>query len=185
VNPFLKSLRSPSVRLLMILGGGTGLVGFGCATSAPVKTQAYAELKTHRTFEYELPLVWKGIEASLKNHKITDRDPEEVDETGWPKLKERSLETDWIYSESRDKYVEYSINGSPRRKLLQIRYRYRILARKVMGGTEVQVRPQEEVEKVDPSTGSPKGYEEMSPDTARSAELLDRIQNGIFGEVGR
>jgi hypothetical protein len=157
----------------------------GCSTGATVKSQQYAALKTSKTFEYELPLVWKGIEHALRNNKITERDPAEVDEVQAEKLMERSLQTDWIYSESRDKYVEYSINDSPRKKYLQIRHRYRVIAKRVMGGTEVQVRPQEEVEKVDTRTGAPVGYEEMDADTARSAELLERIQNGIFVQIGR
>lgn len=170
-----------SVLALLLVPG----FGGGCSTAAPVKTQQYAALKTARTFEYELPLVWKGIEHSLRNNKITEREPEEVDETRWPKLMERTLTTDWVYSESRDKYVEFKINDSPRKKYLQIRHRYRIQAKRVMGGTEVAIRPQEEVEKVDTRTGAPVGYEEMEADSSRSAEMLERIQNGIFSQIGR
>src|SRR5690349_2685110 len=97
----------------------------GCASTPEVKTQAYAKLNNQRTYEYEFPVVWKGIEESLSKFKITDRDPSEATPLEMRKLTRRTLDTDWIYGQSRDKYQEYKVNGSPRKIYLQTRFKYR------------------------------------------------------------
>lgn len=151
-----------------------------CSSRPPVKKQKYANLKDTRSFEYELPLVWKGIEAALRENRIVERDPKEVDTLEWNKLKERSLETDWIYSQSRDKYQEYQINGSPRKKYLQLRYKYEIEAKRIMGGTEVKVDMKEEIEQLN-LDGTSAGYDSADePDSSRPAEFLDRVNNSIL-----
>lgn len=151
----------------------------GCSSGPEVKTQAYAPLKNERTFESEFPIVWHGIESALKNAKIVDRDPEEVDAVELRQLSRRSLETDWIYTQSRDKYVEYKVNGTPRRKQLQMRVKYAIVAKRVIGGTDVSIRATEEIERLK-EDGSADGYEEMEPDPSRAAELLDKINLAIL-----
>ncbi|MBI4924758.1 MAG: hypothetical protein HY843_02440, partial [Bdellovibrio sp.] len=136
-------------------------VSLACSSSPKVKQQAYAKLPNSAVYEYEFPVVWKGIESALKNHKITERNPEEVAPLEMKNIKERTLETDWIYSQSGDKYHEYAINNSPRKIYLQIRYKFHILAQKIMGGTEVKVNTSEEIERLK-ADGSPDGYEESS-----------------------
>lgn len=160
------------------------LLACACASSPEVKSQAYAELKSDRVFEYELPAVWKGIESALRNHKVVDRDPEEVDSVEMKRISERSLETDWIYGQSRDKYHEYKVNGSPRKKYLQVRYRYKVEAKKHLGGTEVVVRADEEIEKLK-DDGAPDGYEGVGkPDPTRGSDLLEKINLAILGGSG-
>ena len=156
-----------------------GLWGAGCSSGPAVKTQAYAQLKSERTFEHEFPVVWHGIESAFRKSKVVDRDPEEVNEVELKQLSKRTLETDWTYTQSRDKYVEYKVNGTPRRKQLQMRVKYEILAKRVIGGTDVVVKATEEVEKLK-EDGSPDGYEEMEPDTSRTAEILDKINLAIM-----
>jgi hypothetical protein len=157
----------------------TGLMG-ACSTTPPVKTQAYAKLSSQRTFEYDLPTVWQGIERSFQNYKVSRRDPDEVDPVEMKKLKKRILETDWIYSQSRDKYVEFKVNGFPRKQFLQTRIKYSVVAQKTLGGTDVKILATEEVEKLK-SDGNPDGYEEVeSSDSARTHEILEKIQNSIL-----
>lgn len=152
----------------------------GCGSSQKVKNQEYAKLKTDRTFEAEFPEVWKGIEKALSGMKILERDPEEVDSNELKKLKSRTLETDWIYSQSRDKYHEYKINGSPRKKYLQTRVRYEVEAERSMGGTHVTVKMDEEIEKLKPD-GTSAGYEEVDEiDTSRPNELLEKINHSML-----
>jgi hypothetical protein len=152
----------------------------GCAHSMPVKTQAYAKLKGERTFENDLPETWKAIEAALKDHKITKRDPDEVDDGDWRGLKGRTLETDWIYSQSRDNYVEYKVNGFPRKKYLQERFKYEVEAMRVVGGTDVEVKLAEEIEKLK-DDGSSAGYSPVKdPDTSRAGEFLDKINQALL-----
>ena len=151
-----------------------------CSSSPPVKTQAYAKLSDHRTFEYDLRTTWKAIESAFRGNRITQRNPNEVGELEWNKLTERSLETDWIYTQSRDKFVEYKVNGSPRKTYLQTRIKYRVDARRTLGGTDVIVTTQEEVERLK-SDGTSEGYDEMEkPDSGRANEILDRINQAIL-----
>ena len=126
-----------SMGLIARLGFLFALCGFGlaCSSSPAVKEQQYAKLKDSRTFEYEFPVVWRAIEGSFKNYKVTDREPKEVSELELRKLTRRKIETDWVYGESRDKYLEYKINDSPRKKYLQTRLRFTVVASSVMGGT--------------------------------------------------
>lgn len=164
-----------SLSYLMIL-----LLGVGCSSAPATKTQAYAELSNHRVFEYEFPAVWKGIETTLKEYHVTGRDPEEVDSLELRKIKKRTLNSDWVYSQSRDKYEEYDVNGSPRKKYLQTRVKFHVIAETEIGGTRVEVQTSEEIEKLKPD-GSPAGYERPEKvDSSRAAELLDKINLSIL-----
>lgn len=168
-----------------VLLSGLMLVGLmpflqGCASGPAVKKLSYAQLKNQRTFEYEFPAVWNAIESVLRNHRVAERDPDEVDASELRELPERTLETDWIYSQSRDKYHEYRINGAPRKKPLQMRFKHRITAKRVLGGTEVIVSTTEEIERLDGS-GNPLGYEATEmPDPARSNEILEKINLSLL-----
>src|SRR4051794_2781072 len=108
------------MKRLLVLSVAALLV-HACSSGPAVKEQKYAKMLDHRTFEYAFPVVWKGIENVLHNYKVTDRDPADVDPNEMRKLTQRTLETDWIYAESRDKYIEYKVNDSPRKKYLQTR----------------------------------------------------------------
>jgi hypothetical protein len=151
-----------------------------CSSSPPVKSQAYANLPNHRMMEYDFPVVWKGIEAATRNLKVVDRDPSEVGVLEMNKLSHRTLETDWLYAQSRDKYEEYQSNGSPRKIYLQTRIKYKVDARKVMGGTEVSVKTQEEIERLK-SDGTSGGYETSNtPDPSRANEMVEKINGAIL-----
>lgn len=161
---------------------GFSLAAFftGCSSSPPVKTQAYAKLKNERAFEYEFPAVWKAIEETLRRYRVVDRDPSDVDPVELKRLSKRTLDTDWIYGQSRDKYQEYQINGTPRKKYLQTRLRYHLEAKKVIGGVQVTVKTDEEIERLN-SDGNPDGYSSSDEvDPSRASELLDKIQNQIL-----
>ncbi len=152
----------------------------GCSSSPSVKSQDYAKLKTETVFEYEFPQVWRGIEAAVRGLKITDRDPNEVDEVEMKKLRERTLKTDWIFSKSREKFIEYKVNGLPRKQYLQNRVKFEIQAERVMGGVKVAVFQEEEIERLN-ADGTPAGYESAgSEDTARANELLGKIKTAIL-----
>ncbi|MBY0471147.1 hypothetical protein K2X30_08275 [bacterium] len=170
-------MRQIPLSLLTVL---TSSIIVGCSSTPPVKAQAYANLKDEKTFEYEFPMVWKGIEATLRNYKIAERDPEEVEPLEMQKIKKRTLQTDWIYGQSRDKYQEYKINGTPRKQYLQTRVKYEVIASRVMGGVNVKIITQEEIEKLN-SDGSSDGYSKASsPDPSRAAEMIDKIGNSIL-----
>lgn len=156
-------------------------LAFASCSSAPtVGQQKYAQLKNEWTFENDFPTVWKGIEQTLANHRVVDRDPEEVSEVEMKNLTERTLETDWIYAKSRDKFIEFKVNGLPKKQYLQVRFKYIVTAKTIIGGTHVKVNATEEIEQLD-SKGKPDGYDEVdSPDSSRSNELLEKVKLSIL-----
>lgn len=143
----------------------------GCSSAPDVKQQKYAKLRSEKTFEYELKTVWKATEAALKNHKIVEKDEEDG-----------MIRTDWVFTRSKDKYIEFKVNDFPRKQYLQTRLRYQFRLEKVLGGTRVSVEADEEIERLD-SKGQPLGYEsidEADRDTGRLNQWLDQIQNSIL-----
>jgi hypothetical protein len=156
---------------------------FGCSSSPKVKQQAYAKLANERDFEYEFPAVWKAIESSFRNYKIAERDPSEVGSLEMNKLSQRRMETDWILGQSRDKYVEYKINNTPRKQYLQTRVKYVVQANSVIGGTHVAVKTREEIERLD-KAGKPAGWDSVSNvDPSRAAEILDKVAQSLTSAV--
>ena len=154
----------------------------GCSSGAvaPVKSQQYAKLSNKRTYEYEFPIVWKAIESAFHNYKVTNRDPNEVDVLEMKKLSRRTLDTEWVYAQSRDKYQEYSVNGSPRKVYLQTRVKYHIEALRTLGAVVVTVEASEEVEKLK-DNGDSAGYGRAdSLDPSRASEVLDKIGNAVL-----
>jgi hypothetical protein len=156
---------------------------FGCSSSPKVKQQAYAKLANERDFEYEFPVVWKAIESSFRNYKIAERDPSEVGILEMNKLSRRTLTTDWILGQSRDKYIEYKINNTPRKQYLQTRVKYELRAESKIGGTNVFVKTAEEIEKLD-KNGKPAGWDSVgSVDSSRAAEVLEKIAQNLNSAV--
>jgi hypothetical protein len=151
-----------------------------CASTPTVRRQAYADLREKWTFESELPTVWKGIEKAFEHYRVTQRDPSEVSPLEMKHLRERTLETDWILGQSRDKYIEFKVNDLPKKQYLQTRVRFQVRASRVLGGTEVAVHTDEELERLS-IDGSVKGWEETdSRDTSRTNEMLEKIKLAIL-----
>jgi hypothetical protein len=158
------------------------LLASSCASTMEVKQQKYATLQTKRTFEFPFPKVWRGVEVALEGNTVAEKDPSDVSPKELERIEERRIKTDWAYDKSRDKYVEYTVNGFPRKQYLNVRYRYDIVSRKVLGGTEVIVGFEEEVEELDPQ-GNPRGYYSATKiDSSRPNELLKKIHLSILGQ---
>lgn len=152
----------------------------GCASGPEVKQQAYAKLPDHRTYEYEFPVVWKAIEETLRNYRVINRDPKDVDANEMRRIRHRTLETDWVFTKSTDKYVEYKVNDLPRKIYLQTKLKYKIDVQSVIGGTTVTVVPDEQIEKLNPD-GSPAGWDTVEDkDSSRAANMLDKINMSIL-----
>jgi len=173
----MKSILSVSSVLLFLLAHGMN----GCSTTTkPVHAQRYAKLKNQRDYEYEFYRVWNGIEAALKNHAIVERDPDEVNEAELRQLKERTLETDWIYGRSEDKFVNYRVNDLPKKKYLNTRYKFNITAKSQIGATNVSIETTEEIENLD-EDGNPAGWESSQAiDSRKAHQLLDQIKLAIL-----
>lgn len=145
------------------------LVISGCATSE-YRKQAYAEQQTSRTMEYEFARVWRGMKDALTEFRI-----EESNES------KGVMTTDWAYSTSQDKYVEIVVNQQPRRKYLQTRFKFEVSARKQPIGVLVDVKMNEEIERLK-DDGSFQSWDHVpEPDTARAHELLQNIERRIQG----
>ena len=159
-----------------------GLLLTGASCSSNIKQQQYAKLRQERTFEYEFPVVWGGIQKALRDYKIKSADPT-AEEANTPDLKKRNdgeIETDWVIGQSRDKYIEYQVNDLPKKKYLQMRFRFIVKASRVLGGTHVVVQAQEELEKLD-EAGNPDGYETSDePDSSRANDVLERINLALL-----
>jgi hypothetical protein len=169
-SPFISSL---------LLSLALASISAGCATSLPYKTQQYAAHKTDRVFEQEMKVVYKAIEKAFEKQKFVSKNPKKVTPSELSQLTEATWETDWIYSQSRDKYVEYEVNSVPKRKPLQVRLKQKITAKHSIAGIQVFVETEEELERLK-SDGTPNGYVEVEPDSSRAAEVLDRIQLSIL-----
>lgn len=156
------------------------VIGFGCSSGPAVKQQAYARLKNSRVYEYEFPVVWKAIEETFRKYSVSDRDPADVDPVELRKISKRTLESDWIQTQSRDKYVEFKVNDIPQKRYLWTRIKYKVIAESSLGGTQVTVNTQEEVERLNPN-GTTAGYDKVSEiDSSRPNEILEKIQMSIL-----
>jgi hypothetical protein len=174
MNPVSRILLSRMV--LFILISSTTLVLTGCSSFPEVKTQAYAQLKTEEVFESDFARVWKAIETAIQPAKVLERSPTEVSPSELKKLDLRELKTDWIYSQSRNKYQEYVVNHLPRKIYLQSRYTLRIRAEKTFGGVHVSIETQEQVQRYK-SDGSLDSFASIgAPDSSRSSEMLNKIK---------
>lgn len=155
----------------------SGLGILGCSHPLPYKQSAYAKLKSDWTIEQDFARTWKGIESAVHGLKVAERDPDDVSDQEFRTLQERTLETDWINSRSRDKYVEVRVNDAPTRRYLQTRYRYRIQATKHLAGTHVAVQVQEQVEGLD-AVGNPTGFSDTDEvDSSLAREMIEKIKN--------
>jgi uncharacterized lipoprotein len=144
-------------------------LGFSGCSSPDYKTQGYAKLSNTKEFEEEYPVVWKGVVAALSEYKIEKKDQEKG-----------VVETDWIYSTSNDKYFEYQVNGFPRKKYLQTRYKFNVKIDKLLGRVKVTVSPEEEVESLK-SDGSFDDWKSAGEfDTARANEVIQKIEMKIL-----
>ncbi|MGE4231892.1 MAG: hypothetical protein AB7F43_01055 [Bacteriovoracia bacterium] len=140
-----------------------------CA-SAPgtYKSEIYAKLPNSRVFEEEYSVVWKGILKALEVYKL-----EKVEE------EDGIASTDWVYSTSNERFLEYRVNGLPRRKYLQSRYKYTVTAEKQMAGVKVIVNTEEESEYLKPD-GSFDLWKAVETETNKSNELLRNIELKIL-----
>jgi hypothetical protein len=142
----------------------------------------YGKLSSEREFDADMPTLWKAIERAVSGYQIVSRDPDKVDVLEMRKLRQRQLETDWIYSQSRDKYDVAWSAGVPKQVPLQSRIKYKVHAEQQMGGILVQVWTSEELETL-AKDGSSNGYHSVDAkdvDPSRAAELLDKIRLALL-----
>ncbi len=144
-------------------------ISSGCSSGPQAKTQDYAELTNTKTLEHDFDVVWKGTKKALSDYRIEEADEEDG-----------LIVTDWAYSTSARRYVEVKVNGMPRRKYLQTRYKYKVYVKRQIVGTQVQVNLNEQVENIN-NDGIFKGWSDAEePDSARENETLKNIERTIL-----
>ena len=149
-----------------------GLIFFAACSSSPkVKKQQYAVLSNSKEFEEEFSTVWKGILAATEEFKIVDKEADKG-----------TMETEWIYSTSTEQYVEFTVNGFPRKHYIQSRYKYFINADKMMGKVKVTVSTRQEIEKMKSDGNFDSWIESDTPDSSRAAELINAIEFKMLSE---
>lgn len=92
---------------------------------------------------------------------------------------EDAIRTGWVYSTSKDKYVVFDFNGSPKRKQLAARRKIAYSVSPALAGSMVTVRVEEEIQEVDLKTGEPKGWKNVAPDQNVYDQLIKRIRDKI------
>lgn len=152
----------------------TALILSACASGPKPRTEtlAYAKLNNERVFDYPMTTTWKAIQEVFRNYKITSQDASDAHK--------RKLETDWIYSQSRDRYATIVIDKIPRQQPLQDRVQFKVRAETLFGGTRVTVETSEEIETIH-DDGTHAGYDKVSPpDPSRAADILDKTGRAIL-----
>lgn len=145
-----------------------------CSSGLQVRQDALPKFENSRTLSYPLVTVWRGVEAALENI------PKAESESQAPSKTSRALKTQWITEQSRDKYVLTQAGGIPKRKYLEIRYRYLISAQSATSGTLLDVKIEEQVEQLNNKGESLDFSATSRPDTSRARDLLDKIQMAIL-----
>lgn len=155
-------------RYLLLALTSAMLFATGCS-SAKYKTQEYAKLSNTKDFEDEYKSVWRGVIDALSEFKIEEKDQDEG-----------KVVSDWIYTTSNDKFLEYNVNGFPRRKYLQTRLKYLVTIEKQMGKNTVTVDLDEEIEALR-SDGSFDTWKKVSEiDSTRANDMLKTIELKIL-----
>jgi hypothetical protein len=175
----MMKIRSQSVFVTGFLFAASILGLSSCSSGPEVHRSNYASLSQQKFFESPFEDVWRAIDRTFENYKVLERDPAKVTPTELRNLKKRSLETDWIYGESRDKYHTFTFaNRAPIKKALQTRLKYTVLAEAKFPGVVVTVTSKEEIEMLK-EDGSSRGWDDVSDDerdSSRGAEILAKIE---------
>lgn len=89
------------------------------------------------------------------------------------------VESGWIYGKSEDKYITYSFNASPMRKILGVRRQIIFHAVPSLSGSQVTIRVREEVEDLNKTTGEREGWKNVDPDAAVYDMLFKKLAEKI------
>ena len=90
-----------------------------------------------------------------------------------------SVETGWVYGKAKDKYVEYSFNGVPARKILAVRRKIGYTVQPSLAGSQVTISIDEELEQVDLKTGESEGWKSVEPDAASYDALTRKLREKL------
>lgn len=167
-SKFFNHLRPLGMALVTLV---IGVWMVACASGPAVKTQQYARLNNIKEYEAEFANVWVASLKALSEYELTEKDRDDG-----------LIVTDWVYTTSTEKYVDYTVNGFPRKKYLQIRVQYKVTVEPLLGRTRVRVLPQEEVEVLGPNGEFKKWATSDDFDSANASKILDKISLNLLSQ---
>jgi hypothetical protein len=157
--------------LLFVLG----LMGCASQKDAKYRQDPRPKFSDSRDFEQKPELI-KPIAESLLKKKIAASDPSLAVNT---ESDLAALKTDWIYGVSKDKYLVFDFNGSPKRKPIPVRRKYIITLAPSVAGTLASVNITEEIADLDKKTGQEKGWKSVPADRALYQDFFSELELAI------
>jgi hypothetical protein len=153
-----------------------------CSCSTPKgkykEEQNTPKFATSRSFSEKPETVLRAARAVLDEIQHESDPPA----SGSLRGNEESVATGWVYSTSKDKYVEYKHNGTPHRKILPVRRKYTYTALPSLGGSEVTFGIDEEIQVVDLNSGEPKGWKNVAPAQSAYDDMAQRLRQKIHAQ---
>lgn len=134
-----------------------------------------AKFATERSFTETPDTVLRAARAVL-DELMHESDPPA---TGALKGNEESVRTGWVYGLSKDKWVAYDFNGTPRRKQLAVRRKYTYTVVPGLAGTKVNYGIEEELQQVDLKSGEPTGWKSVEPAQGAYDMMAKRLRQKI------
>ncbi len=159
------------------------LFSFGCASKKP--KPKYVEEKNQAKFSRSSSLSQEPDQVLRAARVVLDKLTRESSTQASAPVKEEenTIYTGWVYSTaSKDKYVQYDYNGSPRRKDLAVRRIYGFTVSPSLAGSQVALNVEEEVQHVDMKSGEAKDWKRADPEQAAFDMLLRKLKEEIRAE---
>lgn len=128
---------------------------------------SYKEEKNVANFENARSFAEKPEEILRAARAVLDEWQQESDppvNTKNLRSDDESVQTGWVYSTAKSKYVEFKMNGKPKRRPLKVRRKYGYTATPSLAGSQVVFMVEEEVQKIDFETGKEKGWSSEEPE---------------------
>ncbi len=130
---------------------------------------SYKEEKNVANFENNRSFAEKPEEILRAARAVLDEWQQESDppvNTKNLRSDDESVQTGWVYSTAKSKYVEFKMNGKPKRRPLKVRRKYGYSATPSLAGSQVVFLVEEEVQTIDFETGKEKGWSSEEPEKA-------------------
>lgn len=165
---------NPLMKQTLLLSACLSFFALSCASNP--QDASYREEKNAPSFGNTRSFVEPPQDVKLAAKIVLDEltKKSEPQASGAIKEKGDTVETGWVYSTSKNRYVEFKFNGKPSRKPLRIRRTYSYTVTPNLSGTQVLLEVKEEVMKIEFDTGKESGWSSVKEDPA-AFEMLSRL----------
>ena len=140
-----------------------------CGTASIKKEKKLPQFISGDFVEGSYEAVWKALGTATQDYPVVESDPSEG-----------HLETGWLAGQSKTHYSPYQGRyQSPKRLPLSSRYRLFVDLEKKVGGIEVHIESEEQIQMLD-NEGKPTGkWKQIEPDTRHHQELISAIREAL------